>query len=192
MDLGYGSQRITRLDYHGHIRSNALNYADGQVLTLVNTSDGIDLIQDTVSDGAVSEQEDQTRATATLKISDTDSISVQVLGMGSAILTRTTPTYTMVTTIEKGNFINTTKVYNGNDIIESDDYEANGVKGVLTKQQIEQVIDGQYQAQATRILKIGADTSFNTSVDDAPATVFSTALNGATDDGSTDSTNSTD
>lgn len=192
MDLGYGSQRITRLDYHEHIRSNALNYADGQVLTLVNTSDGIDLIQDTVSDGAVSEQEDQTRATATLKISDTDSISVQVLGMGSAILTRTTPTYTMVTTIEKGNFINTTKVYNGNDIIESDDYEANGVKGVLTKQQIEQVIDGQYQAQATKILKIGADTSFNTSVDDAPATVFATALNGATDDGSTDSTNSTD
>lgn len=186
MDLGYGSRGITRLDYHGHIRSNALNYADGQIITLINTSDGIELFQDTVDDGAVSEQPIKAGQTGIVKVAANDTITAKVLAMGSVLLTRQAPNYTMTTVIKQGNFTNRTKVYHQKELIEEDEITANGVKGLLTQETSEQVIAGKIQVTAKDLTKTGADLSPNTSVIDAPATEFTSRLNGAEDDDTTD------
>lgn len=180
VDLGYHSSGITRLDYHGHIRSNALQYADGQMITLINTKNGILLYQDD-KEGSVMEKEINSGKIETLKVGNNDSITVQVQAMGSAIITRKTPVYTMVTQISKGNFSNTTKIYNGKTLVEEDSYQANGVKGVLLNQQIKKFISGRYVVTSKKILT-GSINTLNQSAQDAPATEYVMQMKGETQD----------
>lgn len=54
VELNYGAQAITRLDYRGNIRSNGINYNDGEVITLINGDNKSLLVHhDTVSKGAM-------------------------------------------------------------------------------------------------------------------------------------------
>lgn len=181
LNLGYGSRAITRLDYHGHIRSNALNYADGQLITLLNVKDGIEVLQDDADGNALSDNSVEAGKTLTLNVSKTDTITIKVNAMGNATLTRKNDSYTMTATVQKGNWINNTKVYNGKALIETDDFAANGVNGLLTKQDSMQMIDGSYQVTSDKILKKEANLALNTTVDDAPPTEYDTSLNGAED-----------
>jgi|GEM_PF-3922883 len=179
LDLGYDSRGITRVDYHGHIRSNTMNYADGQILTLINQENGILLYQDTVDDGAVSEKSLQAGESHTISVTKDDTMTVEVSGIGQALITRKTPTYTMTTQIQQGNFDNTTHIYAGNQVIEEQQYKANGVTGIILHQAIKQWIDGKYQVVAQKVVDEEKALTANTASIDAPATEYLTLLDGA-------------
>lgn len=178
IDLGYGSRGITRLDYHGHIRSNTLNYADGQIITLLNTSQGIEYLQDTVQDGALSNQMVAFGQKRQIKVSNGDTITIEAHALGQVTLTRQTPTYTMIILIQKGNLTNTTTVYSGKTRLEKQTYQANGVKGLLVKSEVSQWVEGNTEVKSQSLPKEGVDLRLNTSVVDAPETVFTSQLVG--------------
>lgn len=181
LNLGYGSRGITRVDYHGHIRSNTMNYTDGQILTLINQADGILLYHDTVDDGAISDKSLQMGESHTIRISNDDTVTVEVNEKSHAIITRKTPTYTMTTNIQQGNFDNKTQIYAGSELIEEQEYKANGVTGMLLHQLIKQYIDGKYQVVAQKVVDEKKAFTVNTTSIDAPATEYKTLLDGAED-----------
>lgn len=179
IDLGYGNRSITRIDYHGHIRSNSINYADGQLLTLLNDQNGITLYQDTTADGAVSEKKLLMGENHSIQVSAKDRITIQVLGMGHAKIIRKNDQYTMESLIEKGNITNQLKIYSGSQLIEEQTHQANGVTGILLQQKTTQFIEDTYKVVSERVQKVPITNMLNTSVIDAPPTEYETRLEGA-------------
>lgn len=178
MNLGYDTRAITRLDYRGHIRSNALNYADGQLLTFINTEKGILLYQDTVDDGAVSEHNIAFGESFSLALPSDEPIKIAVSKTGTVSVNRQFADFKMATTITKGNFKQTTDVYEKGKKIETERYQANGVTGFIFEKETQQALEDRYEVVSKQAITDTKKAGPNVTAINAPGTSYETLLVG--------------
>lgn len=129
---GEGTRVITRLDYHGHIRSNSINYSDGVILTFLNDSDGYMLYHDTVDEGAVADYPLTAESTQEITLNDQEKVKIIVGTDGIVQFERTMKQLSLNTTIINGNYTHIEKSYsNENKLLEQQSTIINGVTGQI-------------------------------------------------------------
>ncbi|MBM7616623.1 hypothetical protein JOC36_000156 [Weissella uvarum] len=154
VELNYGAQAITRVDYHGNIRSNGIEYNDGEIITLVNTENGVDVQHDRKGQGALTDKPLGIGQSTTFRAANGDIIKITVNSSQQAMIYRDSFGYKMKTDINQGNITNTTGVYNGGETLAQEYIDVvNGVTGTKISRQIKDYSQDGYTATSEAVTK---------------------------------------
>lgn len=176
---GEGTRVITRLDYHGHIRSNSINYSDGVSLTLLNEADGYMLYHDTVDEGAVADYPLTAESTQEITLNDQEKVKIIVGTDGIVQFERTMKQLSLNTTIINGNYTHIEKSYsNENKLLEQQSTIINGVTGQIISKETEQYLEGSFKVIAKQETVKPMESLLNKSAANATPTNFETEVVG--------------
>lgn len=171
VELNYGAQAITRLDYRGNIRSNGIDYSDGEVITLINADEKSLLVHhDHAEKGALSQQHLKPGQSVNVTLVNGDSVNVSLAADGKATIVRESAGYTMTSVIQRGNWENTTQIYDWRkQLVEEQITHVNGVAGQILSRFTKQYADG---LVATSNVLTNGKVKPNTTANDVAGTTF--------------------
>ena len=171
VELNYGAQAITRLDYRGNIRSNGINYNDGEVITLINGENKSLLVHhDTVSKGAMSQQKLAPGKSVNVTLLNGDTVTVSLGTDGKAKVVRQSTSYQMTSEIQQGNWVNSTAIYDWQKtLVEEQITKVNGVSGQILSRFTKQYTNG---LVATSNVVTNGNVKPNTTAKDVAGTTF--------------------
>ncbi|ELA07056.1 cell surface protein precursor () [Weissella ceti NC36] len=171
VELNYGAQAITRMDYRGNIRSNGIDYNDGELITLVNDKDNALIVQhDVERQGGISQQSLTPGQSVDVKLTTGDKVTVSLDDQGTAKIFRDSAYYDMTSEIKQGNWTNTTRIFTGDKkLVEEQITTMNGVSGEIISRTTKQISDG-YTVQAEVVTKEQGQP--NTKAINVPGTEF--------------------